>query len=337
LGYHEAWTTMSPYRKNLMVGVVVLGGLVVLGWMILQFGDAPIRLFSTEQIRVQFVADRAEGITAGSAITFRGVGVGKVESVQRGDDHQHVIIGATIDREPPLPGNVIAAIRSSGLIGSGATIALQVAGDQPEGQLQPDQVIETAFVGLDLLPPEFAELATELKLSARAFRESNIVADLDETVKKAGQMIDSLNRLVDDPQSQSNLKQSLANIAEATETATRIAANLEKFTANLQAVGDETTVTIRKAQGAITKVEGHVDNLSGQLTERLAQVAGVLDTIQSITRKIDQGKGTAGALVNDPRLYESLLLTSEQLNAMITDLKRLVEQWEQEGAAVRLR
>ena len=48
---------MSPYRKNLMVGVVVLGGLVALGWMILQFGDAPIKFFSTEQIRVQFARE----------------------------------------------------------------------------------------------------------------------------------------------------------------------------------------------------------------------------------------------------------------------------------------
>lgn len=328
---------MSPYRKNLMVGVVVLGGLVVLGWMILQFGDAPIKLFATEQIEVQFVADRAEGITEGSTVTFRGVTVGKVESVERAADHQRVLIGASIDRHPPLPGNLVAAIRSSGLIGSGASIALQVPGNKPEGELVAGQVIETAFVGLDLLPPEFAELAAELKLSARQFRESNIIDDLDQTVKQAGIMIESLTEIVNDPESRSNLKQALANVRTATESATRIADNLEKFSAELQTVGTETTTTIRKAQGTIEKVEGHVDQLAGQVNERLVQVAKLLDTMQSITKKIDDGKGTAGALVNDKRLYESLVLTTEQLNLMITDLKRLIEQWEQEGATFRLR
>ena len=56
---------MSPYRKNLLVGVVVLGGLLVLAWMIVQFGDAPIRLFANDQLRVEFITQRAEGLSQG--------------------------------------------------------------------------------------------------------------------------------------------------------------------------------------------------------------------------------------------------------------------------------
>ena len=49
------------------------------------------------------------------------------------------------------------------------------------------------------------------------------------------------------------------------------------------------------------------------------------------------GTSSIGLLVNDPKLYESLVDTSRELNATITDLKRLVEQWEQEGVALKLR
>jgi phospholipid/cholesterol/gamma-HCH transport system substrate-binding protein len=336
---------MSPYRKNILVGVVVLGGLIVLGWMILQFGDAPVRLFATEQVPVTFVSDRAEGLSEGSAVVFRGVSVGKVNTIQRQPDHQTVRIEALVDTAPPLPGNVIAHIRSTGLIGSGATISLLVPpGDQPQGQLHKGQEIATTFVGLDLLPPEFAELASELRLTTRHFRESRLIEDLDVAVKEATRTIQSIHEVVGDEQIRADLKASLKNVTAATETANRIASNLETFSKDLHTIGDETAATIRKAQGAIDKAAGtiakvdtHVDSLAGQIEERMVEVSTLLATFQSITRKIDEGKGTAGAFINDKRLYESLVLTSEQLNAMMKDLNRLVEQWEQEGATLRLR
>ena len=147
----------------------------------------------------------------------------------------------------------------------------------------------------------------------------------------------ALNDVVGDPEVKANLKQSLKNITAATETANKIAGNLEKFSRDLQAIGDETTITIKNAQGTIDKAGTHVDDLARKIDERMLQVAKLLSSFQSIAQKIDDGKGTAGALVNDKRLYESLVLTSEQLNEMMKDLNRLVEQWEQEGATFKLR
>ena len=71
--------------------------------------------------------------------------------------------------------------------------------------------------------------------------------------------------------------------------------------------------------------------------DRLTQIAKLLDQFQSVAEKIDKGQGSAGALVNDPRLYESLLDTSRELNLTIKDFKRLVEQWEQEGVSLKVK
>ena len=61
-----------------------------------------------------------------------------------------------------------------------------------------------------------------------------------------------------------------------------------------------------------------------------------MQSFQSITQKVDEGKGTAGLLVNDPKLYQSLVDTSRELNATIADLRRVVQQWEQEGVSLKL-
>jgi phospholipid/cholesterol/gamma-HCH transport system substrate-binding protein len=65
-------------------------------------------------------------------------------------------------------------------------------------------------------------------------------------------------------------------------------------------------------------------------------VSELLQQFQQIAQKINAGQGTAGQLVNDPQLYQSLVATTQELNATIADLKRLVEQWEQEGVSLKV-
>jgi hypothetical protein len=40
--------------------------------------------------------------------------------------------------------------------------------------------------------------------------------------------------------------------------------------------------------------------------------------------------------VNDPKLYQGLVDVTQQLNLTVTDLRRLVQQWEQEGVSLKL-
>jgi phospholipid/cholesterol/gamma-HCH transport system substrate-binding protein len=86
----------------------------------------------------------------------------------------------------------------------------------------------------------------------------------------------------------------------------------------------------------LTRTGTRVDELSKELGGRLEQLAVVLDRFQSVAGKIDKGEGTAGKLINDAKLYESLVDTSQELNLTIKDLRRLVEQWEQEGVTLKL-
>ena len=78
------------------------------------------------------------------------------------------------------------------------------------------------------------------------------------------------------------------------------------------------------------------DLLADEHAARLEQVSRTLDHFQSISAKIDNGNGTAGQLINDPKLYQALVDSATQLNATIADLSRLVEQWEQEGISFKL-
>src|SRR4051812_36507490 len=305
---------MSPYRRNVMVGATVLTALLALGWMILKFAGAPIAWLIAPRMQIHFVVDRADGLSEGSNVIYRGVNIGQITRVTRTNDDR-VRIDAAVPPDPPLPANIKGVIRSTGLLGGGSAMVLTLIGDKPEGQLKRESQLEANYVGLDLLPPEFAELAGELRLTARQFRESNVVLHMDEQVQHLGKVIDSLQTYIDDPKIRTDLQESIANLRKTTEKADQIGDNLNK---------------------PPTEPRGHMDDLSKNIGDRLTQVAGLLDQLQQVTRKVNEGKGTAGALVNDPKLYESLVDTTQQLNETIKDLRRLAKQWEQEGISFKM-
>ena len=86
---------------------------------------------------------------------------------------------------------------------------------------------------------------------------------------------------------------------------------------------------IAKAETLISKAE--------QRGLDTSSLRSLLESFKSIGQKMNKSEGTAGLMVNDPKLYQSLVDSAKQMSLVMTDLKRLVEQWEQEGLALRLK
>jgi phospholipid/cholesterol/gamma-HCH transport system substrate-binding protein len=322
---------MSTGKRNFIVGMVVLGALVVLAWMIIQFGGSIATPFASPTIDVTFSTSRADGLAEGSAIYYRGVNVGKVTVVRLLPDNVNVEVDATINQDNKLPANVEGVIRQTSAFGSAATISLELTSETPQGVLESGgKPLVARWGGSGLFPPEISELANELQATARQFREANVVGNLNDQLKKVGRLTDELTDFVTDDTTRTNLRTSLANIRTASESATRIAANLEKFSGKLTEVGD-------KADKLVVATQSDVDELSKQMAQRLEQIARLLETSQSIMTKIDTGDGTAGKLVNDPKLYTGLVETTTSLNSIVRDLQRLVQQWEEEGVSLKLK
>jgi phospholipid/cholesterol/gamma-HCH transport system substrate-binding protein len=320
---------MSPYRRNILVGVTVLGALVTLGWMILKFGDRPARIFATPSQPLIFTTDRADGLGEGSNITYRGVIVGRVKKVLRTPDGQEVIIEGEVDRDPPLPENLEGAIRQVSQLGGTSNIHLLLLGKEIKGKLEPGAKLRAHYEGLSLFPPEFNELAIELTATARQFREQKILENINAQITKAGQVMESANALIGDPKLREDIKATLASLRQTSETVQKIAPKLDKM-------ADDASVTMGDVRTTVKTANTNIDTVGKQLTARMEQISKTLDTFQSIAAKIDNGQGTAGQLVNDPKLYQALVDSAVQLNQTIADLNRLVEQWEQEGLSFKL-
>lgn len=333
---------MSPYRKNLMVGAVVLVALIVMVWMAMEFGGRTATLFSPPRFTVQFDADRADGLSEGSAVSFYGVQVGQVTVVRLKPDMSGVIIKAVIDTDYHVPKNVTGKIQLTGLLGATASIQLlPVEATGSQGLLAAGDTIPAHYSSFDMAViqkqvEELGNMSREIATTVKAFRDSGAIADLDATIKQinqqsqhVGQVLDSIDKLVGDPQIHDDIKNAIASIRQTSQTTAEVATKLSELTDSLK--HNSTDVS-----AAITKTQGHIDDIAKQLDARFAQVAKILDSLQSITAKVDNGQGTAAALLNDGKLYQSLVESSNQLNETLATLHRLVEQWEKEGLSLKL-
>ena len=252
--------------------------------------------------------------------------------VTRRPDSQGVVVDGLVDRNPPLPANLKASISSSSAISGGTIMNLELSGDQPVGVLQPDATIPATYVGLELhlLPPEVTQTAEqiglmsdEIRKTVEQLRVSGVIGHLDEALKqisaqanRAGTLLNSAQQVIGSDKTRQDIQTAIDNIRTTSAATTRISANIETLTGNLQQDSE---------------------SLNKQLGDRLTQIAAVLNNLQSITAKVDQGKGSAGLMVNDPRLYEAMVDSLHQLDATVTDLHRLVDQWEQEGLSLKVK
>jgi phospholipid/cholesterol/gamma-HCH transport system substrate-binding protein len=311
---------MSPSQRNVLVGAVVLVGLGMLAWMVLQFANKASQFFLTHGTKITMTTAAAGGLTDGSPVSYKGVNVGRVTGVRRvlnqrsGED---IVIDALIQTSPPLPANLHGRIKQTSLLGGSAMIELE---PDPAAATRPSLARVGGFLS------EGANLPAEPVPDITSLGDN--IRDLSSSMQLT---ITSINDLLRDPKVKEDIKVSLTNARETLENANRISARLDKLGATLEKTADNAQGAIGDVRVTVTDARGEIKKMSDNLNQRLQQVAESLQHVQSVAQKIDKGEGTAGKLVNDPKLYDSLADTTAELNLMVKDMRRLIQQWEQEG------
>jgi phospholipid/cholesterol/gamma-HCH transport system substrate-binding protein len=327
---------MSPAKRNLITGIVVLGAIGTLLWMILTFSGRAMGIFQATGMKIAFTCDRADGLSDGSPVFYAGIEVGKVTSVRLENDGVHVLIDGEIYHGVPLPKNVVGEIKSQSSLGTSTQISLRLNG-KPEGLLTADaKPIALRYTGAGLIPPEITDFIESANRQKLVEHVDGAIISLREQAEKAGKLIDSTQLLVADPKMQEDLRKTLSNIRLVTDRANKIGDKIESLTDNANSAIGEVRTTVADANKIITKTDKNVDQIARQIGSDLDKLGQTFQQFQDISEKINKGHGTAGALVNDPKLYDELTDSAKELKVVASSLERLVDQWEHEGLSVNL-
>ena len=300
-------------KKTSKIGILIVLCLTLLIWGINFLKGRDI--FRTEKV---FYAryKNVGGLTPTTLVTLNGLKIGYVREIYFAEDLSgDLIVKIAIHNDFPLPKGTSAQIASSDLLGSkvvkinlGKSTTLLHANDTLASQMDANIMQQ---VNEQIAP-----------LKAKAER---LIERLDSVVSTASRILNN--------DSQQHITESIRQI-EYTMT------NLEKISGNLNEIITGQKKNLSLTISNISEITGNLKNNSGKLEHIMDNLSQFSDSItklelsgtishinnsvyslNAILSKIDTANGSLGLLIKDPRLYQNLNYSTENLNRLLVDFR----------------
>lgn len=330
----------SPVGRRFRVGIVVLAALVFLMLGVLMVGKRA-HLF-TAKLPYQTQFESAAGLVPGNPVRLNGVTVGNVLEVNLSPDpaDQRVRVIYEVDRKvaPRLRTGTLASIKTIGLLGDKY---IELTGGLPEEPIvPPDGEIKAAKVaGLDEifagggdLMADLGGIARSLKAILERMEKGGVGQNLNATLLSLSEVLGKINRgesLAGKLLADRRYGEEIGGSLSAAVTSLRnVFGKIEKDMASgegmipallsdpegKQKVYDlvdklgatasslsAATASLNSGQGTLATLL-HNERFSKEFTGNLQNLSRRLD---SIARKLDEGQGTVGKLINDPAIFDA--------------------------------
>jgi phospholipid/cholesterol/gamma-HCH transport system substrate-binding protein len=243
-----------------------------------------------------------EGLAKSAPVTLNGLAIGKVNDIKIDESTGKLIVELQIITDFPISSTSVATIYEPGLIG-GKQIA-----------------IEPDFKNKDLAV-NGQELKGNLKLSLSASVQEKLVplqAKLESILNNTDRLLSGVNTILD-KKSQESIKTALSELSQTMvefhATSASASSILNDNKSDLKGV----ITNFKKVSTDFAKISDSLNRADlgktvKNLNKTLAKVDGVMLDLQS-------GKGTAGKLLKDEALYNSLKATTKEMELLLQDVR----------------
>lgn len=297
---------VSPHRSEIYVGLFVLLGLGLLGWLIFQFGDGGKSRSGGYPLIVE-VRD-ATGIRAGVPVRLGGVELGRASGdPQLNDDYTLLSIPLTIYEGSKIPAGSTVKVGTSGLMGD--SFIRIIPPEVPSGEyLPPGHRIPAESSGsFNDLASSAGEALDEVTLTAGEIRAAAdqmelLFTKLDRGFLTAENMENASVILAELRASSVHLREASSKLNplfdEAGSTLDEIAEVAEAAKSSLSGV-DESVANFNKTLSAINPVVANFD-------QSLKDFNVSLKAANELLNLLENGDGLAPLLLKDSALKRNL-------------------------------
>lgn len=317
----------SERKTELLVGLFLFIGILMLGGIILQFGG--LREWFEDSYRLRVAFPNASGIKEGSPVYLGGSKVGKVSRhPELNDTFTGIIVDLKINEDVEIPADSIFAIGSAGLMGD-ALIEIKPGDGASENFIAHDhsEIIEGAKSGglselqntaeqvgkkVDLVLDDLRSALKDIQESmAKINKEalsSETIGDFKESMKHLNQTMTRVDDKVLGDENAELLKSALKDIQTAAASFKNASKNVEEGTAKIGPMLDKLDPSITKVDKVMTSAE-----------DTLKSIKTAADNLSSVTRNLNSGKGILAALMNDAELKGDLqdLISNMRRNGVL--------------------
>ncbi|MBO4332941.1 MAG: MCE family protein [Paludibacteraceae bacterium] len=237
-----------------------------------------------------------QGLVQSCEVTSHGHKVGLVKEIIYDYDNPDadVLVVLQVDNELKIPKGSRALLQLS-LMGTPSIVLDMHATNGMKDLYQKGDTLPTAT------PAGMLDAITE-----------GVMPKIEQVIPHLDQLLVNLNTVVSDP----NIGKSLANINKMSSELAATSTQLKKLVGNdlPPILADAKNIT-----GNFTKVS---ENLSGvDFKATMGKVDNTMTDLNTTVDKINNGKGSIGLLLNDPRLYNDLDNTVNSADKLLNDLR----------------
>jgi phospholipid/cholesterol/gamma-HCH transport system substrate-binding protein len=283
---------MARKQYDLLVGAFALGALIVLGYMILQFGGGVRKYRDTITVVGEF--NQAGRLIINAPVYLSGVEIGavtKIEVTAAGKVHIHMRVA----RQAGLRTSDVPEIAQSGVLGE-VTVNF-IRGEQPAG-LAADGAVFKGKDPVDIIKQ--AERAISLLTNEETVaRVQSILGNVDDITSELHKDLENMRALF---------------TPEFFDDARTIVAQARAASEDLPELTRQGTLILRETRTSLVDLARH-------LSKNAKHVDSILASVDEILATTARGQGTIGNLVKNPELYDSGVSTLDALRDAIVAIK----------------
>jgi phospholipid/cholesterol/gamma-HCH transport system substrate-binding protein len=289
------------------VGLFVFVGIVLIAALMLNFSRG-VGLFKPKYellMRTRSVA----GLKASSAVFLSGVKIGNVKDVELDRKSKGVFVRLTILKEFPLHNDSKFVIEQQGVLGDQF---VNITPGSPDAPLLNDG---DEVVGAE--PFNLSEVAQSASSLLKRFDQ------LGATVEEA---INRVNKQVLDPQTLSNLSQTIGNFEQVSERTMGLIDHASALVTNNAPVFALSLSNLlafsSKLESVAIDVEETIVTNRAELNESMKNLRDATASFKQMTAEMQSGKGLVGGLLKDEELRAQVSLMVSNLSMLSSNLNR---------------
>lgn len=281
---------VTDNRKQITVGVFILLGLVIFVLGVFTLGSQ--RKAFVKSFTVNAVFSDIQGLKAGNNVWFSGVKIGTIKKIQfYGISQVQVFMNIEEDAHKYIHKNAAASISSDGLIGNKIVV---ISGGSPKFPFVEDgdqlQVANT--------------LSTDDIMKTFQVNNKNLVDVTSDFKVLAQNLVEgkgTAGALLADEKIANNFKAIVENLKTTTESANRMAAEMNTFTKTLNTKGGLADKLMTD-----TAVFAKLQQSVNELQKTAASASAMTENLNKATAKFNQTDNAVGLLINDQQTADRI-------------------------------
>jgi phospholipid/cholesterol/gamma-HCH transport system substrate-binding protein len=281
------------------VGIMMMVVLILI--TILVFGVGGMDLFSGgKEIKVLF--DSTSGIEQGSAVKLAGVNCGTVkdidftDTIEKGKPKTLIVATLKISEKTQVHVDSEIFISSVGIL---AEKYVNITPGTPGSKLAPADMV---FRGKD-----FGDIPT-------------LISKVDSLAEGLQLSLKGINEILE-PQTINDVKDTLSNLSVFTSALKNSSGDLQVSLAQLRGITTQTNSLLTDNKNNFNKTMSDLSLLSDQLLAVTESFDRTSIYLESVSRRLDQGEGSLGKLINRDEVYDDLRLTLAEVQSLLKDIR----------------